>query len=104
MTKDEKENMYFKGFFKYDLANQEIVKKIYYGDSRWAGEVTFQKREGSTAEDDGYLMTTVFDHFSKLSEFCVWDAKTLESVVRIQLNDRVPNGFHNLFVAEEDLD
>ena len=53
--------MYFKGFIKYDLKNEKIVKSISFGKNRSAGEVFFYKKENAKTEDDGYLMTFVYD-------------------------------------------
>lgn len=48
-------------------------------------------------------MTTVYDHSLNRSDFVVWDAKSLEQIARYRLDDRVPNGFHTMFVTEEEL-
>lgn len=43
-SKEDNENMFFKGFVKFDLQQKQIAGKIYYGDSCWGGEVMFQRR------------------------------------------------------------
>jgi len=46
-------------------------------------EVFFQAREGENRqEDDGYLMLFLYDWEKERSSFCVWDAKTMEEVMR----------------------
>ena len=55
------ENVFLKGFIKYDLENEEIISKIDFGATHTGQEVYFQPREGATEEDDGYLMTTIHD-------------------------------------------
>jgi len=98
--------MNFKGFIKYDLENEKIVKYVPFGDTRTAGEVFFHKRENATAEDDGYLMTFVYDWSNSTSEIVMWDAKTMdvEPVFRAATKARVPQGFHSYFVHEDELE
>ncbi|KAL4524556.1 hypothetical protein Ndes2526A_g06676 [Nannochloris sp. 'desiccata'] len=65
-------------------------------------EATNEKLE----EDDGYLMTYVYDEDKKESECVVYDAKTMSSkpVARVSLaGHRVPYGFHCTWVTEEQL-
>ena len=80
------------------------MKKIKFGQNKTAGEVFFSPRDGADrAEDDGYCMTFVFDWKTSKSEFVMWDAKTMDHtpVMRTQTKQRVPNGFHSLFVQEQ---
>ena len=101
-----KDNCFFEAVVKYDLEKEMIVNRIDFGDSKSAGEVFFHKRENASSEDDGYLMTFVFDCETNKSEFVMWDAKTMDSkpVVRAQTQERVPNGFHTYFVHEDELE
>jgi len=87
------------------LQEEKIVKKIKFGKNKTSGEVFFHKRQNAKSEDDGYLMTFLYDWETKESEFVMWDAKTMsdEAVLRAKMDKRVPNGFHTYFVAEEDL-
>ena len=91
--------------FKYDLINEKMVSRIKFGQNKSAGEVFFQKRDNATSEDDGYLMTFVYDWVQNKSEFMMWDAKTMEPtpVVAAKIKSRVPNGFHTTFVQEKDI-
>jgi len=73
---------------------------IKFGENKSGGEVFFQKRDNATDEDDGYLMTFVYDWANNQSEFMMWDAKTMEHVVSANIKTRVPNGFHSTFVEE----
>jgi carotenoid cleavage dioxygenase-like enzyme len=54
---------------------------------------------GSLAEDDGYLMTYVYDANSDSSDFVVLDAATMSSdpVATVHL-PRIPFGFHGNWV------
>ena len=93
-------SQYFEGVIKYDLQKEEIVERIKFGENKSGGEVFFQKRDGAEDEDDGYLMTFVYDWVNNKSEFMMWDAKTMqkEPVVSAAIKTRVPNGFHTTFV------
>ncbi|KAJ4108668.1 hypothetical protein NW768_012145 [Fusarium equiseti] len=78
-----------------------------------AQECTFVSREGGVSEDDGWLLTYVFDESqldalghapdSARSELWVIDAKSMKEVVmRVRLPQRVPYGFHgNWFTKDE---
>jgi len=50
-------------------------------------------------------MTFVHHWETDKSEFVMWDAKTMSStpVLSAGLKQRVPNGFHGMFVKEDDL-
>lgn len=73
-------SQYFEGFCKYDLENEKLIKKIKFGDNKTAGEVFFQKKDNAKTEDDGYLMTFVYDWVLNKSEFVMWDAKTMNEI------------------------
>ena len=64
------------------------------------GEPVFVPRESSKSEDDGYLMTYVYDAASNASEFVIFDASSMsnEPVAAVQL-PRVPSGFHGSWVS-----
>ena len=57
------------------------------------------------AEDDGYLITFVYDESTDKSDFVVFDAKTMSStpLATLPLPVRVPHGFHGLWVDEQEL-
>jgi carotenoid cleavage dioxygenase-like enzyme len=59
-------------------------------------------RAGATSEDDGYLMTFVFDQAASRSEFVIWDARdaALPPLARVHLPVRVPYGFHGSWIAD----
>jgi carotenoid cleavage dioxygenase-like enzyme len=93
-----KDSIFYAGFLKLDMKAEKVTKSVSFGETKTAGEVFFQKRDGATEEDDGYVMTFVYDWQSKQSSFMMWDARSLEIVVDAPLRDRVPHGFHGLFV------
>ena len=51
-------------------------------------------------------MTFVHSWETDISEFVMWDAKTMaqKPVMAAELKQRVPNGFHGMFVHENELE
>ncbi len=72
---------------------------IELGHGRVPGESVFVPAENGKAEDDGYLMTYVYNAATDDSEFVIFDASTMsaEPVATVQL-PRVPFGFHGSWV------
>jgi Retinal pigment epithelial membrane protein len=56
-------------------------------------------------EDDGYLLTIIYDEATGASEFVVYDAKTMAErpLARVALPQRVPYGFHSTWVTRDQL-
>lgn len=54
------------------------------------------------SEDDGFLLTYVHDEAAGTSSLRVWDAATMdpEPLAVVELPQRVPYGFHTLWVNE----
>jgi len=109
-TLSKNRQLLFDGLVKFDLSSLQKgsikeVASIKYGGDRFGGEAVFVPRKNSQAEDDGFLMAFVFDEKTEKSEFVVFDAKTMspEPIVRVALPQRVPYGFHGLFIDEEKL-
>jgi carotenoid cleavage dioxygenase-like enzyme len=73
--------------------------EIELGRGRMPGEPVFVPADGGTTEDDGYLMTYVYDAPSDTSEFVVLDAKSMSDtpIATVHL-PRVPHGFHGSWV------
>ena len=74
--------------------------EIDFGRGRMPGEPVFVPAEGGKNEDDGYLMTFVYDASSNTSEFVVMDAATMSDtpIASVDL-PRIPHGFHGSWVA-----
>ena len=68
----------------------------------FGGETVFAPRSGSTAEDDGYLITFVAEEATGDSELYVLDAQRPadEPVCRLAVPQRVPTGYHTWWVDE----
>eukprot|EP01112_Ceratiomyxa_fruticulosa_P010675 TRINITY_DN2834_c0_g1_i3.p1 TRINITY_DN2834_c0_g1~~TRINITY_DN2834_c0_g1_i3.p1 ORF type:complete len:523 (-),score=113.47 TRINITY_DN2834_c0_g1_i3:96-1664(-) len=95
----------FEGVIKYDLFSRRVVGMIKYPRNGLSGEAVFVPRENAKTEDDGYLLTFVYYEQSDSSQFVVMDAKTMSNkfLTAVDLPQRVPFGFHGLWVSEQDL-
>jgi all-trans-8'-apo-beta-carotenal 15,15'-oxygenase len=72
-----------------------------YGRNRYTSEALFAPRENARAEDDGYMLSFVYDAATHRSEVVVLDARNLdEEVAAIKLAHHVPFGFHGHFTNE----
>lgn len=86
---------------KHDLvAGTSVVHD--HGPGRGAGEPVFIGRDGGTAEDDGWIITTVYDATTDRSDIVLLDAADIAGpeVARIELPARIPHGFHGNWVRD----
>ena len=83
---------------KYDRETGERTEHV-LGRGRLPGEPVFVPADGGTAEDDGYLMTFVYEADTDSSSFIVLDAATMDQtpVASIDL-PRIPFGFHGNWI------
>ena len=83
---------------KYDRKTGERTS-IELGRGCMGGEAVFVPSASPRSEDDGYLMTYVYDARSDSSRFVIMDAATMDNtpVASIEL-PRVPNGFHGNWI------
>jgi carotenoid cleavage dioxygenase len=90
----------FDGLIKYDLS-QGTSQTHEFGTGRYGGEAVFAPRPGATVEDEGWLLTFVYDTQEDTSELVVVNAQdmTAAPVARILIPQRVPYGFHGAWVA-----
>jgi carotenoid cleavage dioxygenase-like enzyme len=94
----------FDGLIKYDLSSGKSQIHEFRRGS-YGGEAVFVPRPGATAEDDGWLVTFVYDTSEDASELVVVNAQdvTGKPVARVLIPQRVPYGFHAAWVSEEQL-
>lgn len=90
------------GLIKYDFSRGSSQTQE-FGTGRYGGEPVFVPRPGATAEDDGWLITFVYDTSEETSELVVVNAQdvTAVPVARVLIPQRVPYGFHGVWVSEE---
>ncbi len=92
----------FDGIIKYDLEkNRSQTHEL--GRGQFCGESVFAPRLRGTAEDDGWLLTLVWDAVEKQSELLVINAQDVEEkpVARVLIPHRVPYGFHASWLSSE---
>jgi carotenoid cleavage dioxygenase len=87
--------------YKHDLkTGQTLVHD--YGPGRQTLEPVFVARQGASAEDDGWLISYVYDAERQTSDVVILDARAFdaEPVAVIPLPVRVPFGFHGNWLAD----
>jgi carotenoid cleavage dioxygenase-like enzyme len=94
----------FEGIIKYNFSNGKSQTHE-FGQGRYGGESVFAPRLNATTEDDGWLLTFVYDQNSETSELIVINAQdvTSEPVARVIIPQRVPYGFHGAWISESQL-
>jgi carotenoid cleavage dioxygenase-like enzyme len=99
------ETLMFDGVIRYDTVTGE-KDEYRFGPGRWGSEAPFAPRDGSQAEDDGYLVTFVQDEREQRSELMILDAADVAAgpVGRVLLPQRVPLGFHACWIRADQLD
>ncbi|MDA0339725.1 MAG: carotenoid oxygenase family protein, partial [Proteobacteria bacterium] len=72
---------------------------IDFGVGRQGGEPVFAPSANPKSEDDGYLMTYVYDANTDCSQLVIMDAASMdnEPVATVDL-PRVPSGFHGSWI------
>ncbi|KAL8640361.1 MAG: hypothetical protein Q9228_002703 [Teloschistes exilis] len=94
---------------------EDPIKVFEMPIGHYTQEPRFVPRRNGTTEDDGWLLTYVFDESTHLSadgepkddafsELWVIDAKTMtDVVVKVRLPQRVPYGFHGNWISQEEI-
>jgi carotenoid cleavage dioxygenase len=92
----------FEGINKYDLKTGRMDSHL-HGKKRYGGEPVFVARPGGVDEDDGWLVTFVYDEIEGTSEMVVVDAKnvTAAPLARVVVPARVPYGFHGAWISND---
>lgn len=91
----------FPAIYKQDMQTGTATE-YRFGAGMQGAEPVFVPKEGATAEDEGYLLTYVFDEAAKTSNLLVLDAQDLSkgAVATVHLPVRVPYGFHGNWVPD----
>jgi carotenoid cleavage dioxygenase-like enzyme len=93
---------YFDAVVKYDLDTGERTMWA-AGDDAQVGESVFAPDPAGSAEDDGWLINTVYFSATDHSDVCVLDARDVAAgpIARVRMPRRIPFGFHvNWFAAD----
>ena len=92
------------GWVKHDLqSGKSVTLKLSPG--RYCSETPFAPRVGSSAEDDGYLVSFIIDENTGTSECWVIDAQKIEAgpVARIRLPEKISSGTHSCWAGRDQL-
>jgi all-trans-8'-apo-beta-carotenal 15,15'-oxygenase len=76
------------------------VARVFLGEAQIPSEPLFVPRASATHEDDGYLLTLVYDGLSHTSHVAVLDARVPEAgpLARVHFDQHIPLTFHGSFV------
>ena len=86
---------------KFDLRTGERL--LYgHGYGRMPGEAVFAPAEGTSREDDGYLLTIVSDVLTDTSQLLVMDASDMTVLATVDLPQRVPAGIHGHWIPDHE--
>jgi carotenoid cleavage dioxygenase-like enzyme len=86
--------------FPNQLAKVNVTNgdsKIWFVENNYPGEPWFEPRPGAASEDDGVVLSTVYDATADTSFLLVLDGQTFEEIARAPLPYRIPFGFHGMF-------
>jgi carotenoid cleavage dioxygenase len=88
-----------RGLTKWDLHTGTSVRHD-YGPERSSGEGVFVPRSPDAAEDDGWVMSLVYDRATDRSDLVILDAHDFAGapVATVHLPARVPYGFHGNWI------
>jgi carotenoid cleavage dioxygenase len=97
----------FDGIVKYDVSNATSTRWM-CGPGQWASEAPFAASGGRVhvdQEDDGYIVSFVYDQLEDRSECVVLDARDIAAgpLARVLLPQRVPIGFHATWIPAAQL-
>ena len=92
----------FNSLVKFDFA-KERNERHHLGKDRESGEGVFVRQKDGKNEDDGYLISFVYDHAERQSEMAIIDCRDFKKAViaRVLIPQRVPNGFHGMWLDDD---
>jgi len=97
------------GWSAIDYSRQALVKKnvcdstkdqVYYVENHYTSEMHFLPRPGGAAEDDGLLVTIVYDGPKEQSYLLLLDASTFQPLDRAYLPHNIPWSAHGMYFPE----
>ncbi|MDZ4265328.1 MAG: carotenoid oxygenase family protein, partial [Mycobacterium sp.] len=94
----------FDGLVRHDLQTGS-EQRYSFGDGVFGSETAMAPRVGSSAEDDGYLVTLTTDMAANASYCLVFDAARVEDgpVCKLALPERISSGTHSTWAPGSDL-
>jgi len=99
---DDPDRPSFDGLVKYDLARDEATR-FDPGEHRYPGEPVFVQAADGVGEDEGWVLSMVFDATRGASDLVILDATSFAGppVAVVHLPARVPFGFHGSWVPSD---
>jgi carotenoid cleavage dioxygenase len=90
-----------RGLLKYDLKLDGAQLRVFEEHER-CDELIFVPASPGAGEDEGYLLGFVYDARAQRSDLVVLDAQRVQAppLARVHLPQRVPFGFHGLWVPD----
>jgi len=102
---------YVFGVTAFDYSRIALVKKnicnpkedkVWYQENHYASEMWFLESPDSKSEDDGILLSIMFDGEVEKSYFLILDAVTFKTIARAYLPHHIPWSAHGMFFPEAD--
>ncbi len=92
----------FEGLVKYDFARDESVR-YNPGEGRAPGEPVFVRAADGAGEDEGWILSVVYDAARDASDLVILDATSFGGppVATVHLPARVPFGFHGSWIPSD---
>jgi carotenoid cleavage dioxygenase-like enzyme len=90
----DKTQVYLNGIQKVNMKDAKASAVVTFGQYSHAGPPAFVPSEDATAEDDGFIVTTVYRALEHRSDIVILDAATMETHCIMKLKDHVPYQFH----------
>lgn len=89
------------GYMDWAIVKQDVVEDtlsgVWYEDSMYPGEVTFVKDPNGSEEDNGILLSTVYDAVRDENFLLVLDATNMKELARAYTGVGFPQSFHGKF-------
>ena len=92
----------FEGLVKYDFT-RDRTERFDPGEGRSPGEPVFVRAADGAAEDEGWVLSVVYDAARDRSDLVILDATSFAGppVATVHLPARVPFGFHGSWVPTD---
>lgn len=95
---NDDESVYAIGQGKIDLCSGTKKTTYWYRENWYPSEPTFLPREGSTEEDDGYLLFSALNGETQNSHFVVVNAKDMSEISNTEFHGRAAFTIHGNFL------
>jgi carotenoid cleavage dioxygenase-like enzyme len=91
----------FRGFIIWDMQEKKAAKVVHYEKDEVGGEPVLLAKPNSSDSRDFYVGTFIYNEATGKSTFVLYEEEKL--VARLNLQHRVPYGFHGKWIPEEQL-